>query len=748
LVPAAAGAGTLSDTYTAQSTALRDYVSSGRLAALAPYRKAEAEIPGLVARLEAQVRDHPGLGRMLETATSAHQHWLDEIAEPEIAAITTGDLAGAQAIQTAQSSAKRPVALAQRLAVADLQAGITGEMAARARNLRGLQNYLLGALLATFVLLVVVVVGGVVAVRRWLLKPFEQLRAAADAVAAGDHDVAVPAVGPAELADMGRSMETMRTRLLDALSEGEAVEQRFRGLLEASPDATVGVGIDGRIRMVNAQAERMFGYPRAELIGQLVDVLVPETTRDGHPAHRMGYFTDPRSRPMGQGQSLTARRRDGGEFPVEISLSSFGTGSDLMVSAAVRDVSERLAMQAEREQLMAEAERERYESRLAQSQRLEALGQLVGGVAHDFNNLLNVIVGYSNFVTQEVQGAADTDPRWASVLADMAQVEGAATRAGKLTHQLLAFARREVVRPEVVNINEVVIGVEQLLRRTLGEHVDLVNSLNLDLWPVMVDPGQLEQVLVNLAVNSRDAMPGGGKLSLDTDNIEVDDAYATARPGLEPGRYARLRVSDTGAGMDRQTVQRAFEPFFTTKPQGQGTGLGLATVYGIVIQAGGHVQIYSEPGLGTTVTALLPVTDETAQASQPATPTTDPVGLGETVLVVEDEESLRDMVVRILDRNGYRVMTVPTVVEALQQASLLDQRIHLLLTDLVMPTMLGSELAQRVRELRPDIRVLFMSGYAQPVLGEQIAFDENVDLLEKPFTADALLTRVRDALDR
>jgi CheY-like chemotaxis protein len=369
-------------------------------------------------------------------------------------------------------------------------------------------------------------------------------------------------------------------------------------------------------------------------------------------------------------------------------------------------------------------------------------------VAHDFNNLLNVIVGYSSFVTQEVKGAADTDPRWVSVLADMAQVEGAATRAGKLTHQLLAFARREVVRPEVVNINEVVIGVEQLLRRTLGEHVELVTSLNLDLWPVMVDPGQLEQVLVNLAVNSRDAMPGGGKLSVDTENVEVDDAYATSRPGLGGGRYARLRVSDSGAGMDRQTVQRAFEPFFTTKAQGQGTGLGLATVYGIVIQAGGHVQIYSEPGLGTTITALLPVTDELARASLPSAPTADSVGLGEIVLVVEDEESLRDMVVRILDGHGYQVMTVPTVVEALQEASALDQHIDLLLTDLVMPTMLGSELAQLVRELRPDIKVLFMSGYAQPVLGSQIAFDESLDLLEKPFTVDALLRRVRNALDR
>jgi CheY-like chemotaxis protein len=263
----------------------------------------------------------------------------------------------------------------------------------------------------------------------------------------------------------------------------------------------------------------------------------------------------------------------------------------------------------------------------------------------------------------------------------------------------------------------------------------------------LADPGQLEQVLVNLAVNARDAMAVGGKLSVDTENVEVDGAYATAQPGLEPGQYVRLRVADTGTGMDRQTLERVFEPFFTTKPQGEGTGLGLATVYGIISQAGGHTSIYSEPGLGTTVTALLPVTEQQAPARPPVALVPSQRGQGETVLVVEDEVALRDLVVRILSSSGYQVLTVSDVSEALEQANALDQRIDLLLTDLVMPTMLGNELADRARALRPDLKVLFMSGYAQPVLGAQIALAADIEVVQKPFTVDELLTQVRRALD-
>ena len=342
----------------------------------------------------------------------------------------------------------------------------------------------------------------------------------------------------------------------------------------------------------------------------------------------------------------------------------------MLVTAAIRDVSERLASEAERERLRAIAEQERVERRLAQSHRLESLGQLVGGVAHDFNNLLNVIQGYADYTAEQVQPLAAADPRLAQVLDDIEQVRVAAQQAIRLTRQLLTFARHEVTRPEVIDLNEAVEGAGQLLRRTLGEHVDLTISAEPDLWRVKADRGQLEQVLVNLAVNARDAMPGGGRLVIDTANTEVDDAYTARTPGLAPGRYARLRVSDTGTGMDRATVDRVFEPFFSTKPKGRGTGLGLATVYGVVTGAGGSIEVYSEKGLGTTVSVLLPATEEDAQPHVPlARSGDDERGHGETILLVEDEASLRDLTSRILTRSGYQVCAVGSGADAVRLAS-------------------------------------------------------------------------------
>ena len=312
--------------------------------------------------------------------------------------------------------------------------------------------------------------------------------------------------------------------------------------------------------------------------------------------------------------------------------------TDLAERAAQAIYNARLMSQV----LRADAERAAAQDRLRHAERMESLGQLVGGIAHDFNNLLNVIAGYSDLLAEEIAGLAAEDARLGSVLGDVEQVRGAAQRAVRLTRQLLIFARSDVVHPEVLSLNDTVTGLEQLLRRTLGEHITLNTAPAGGLWPVKADAGQLEQVLVNLAVNARDAMPGGGKLTIDTANITVDEAYADGRPGLEPGRYARLRVSDTGTGMPPEVLARVFEPFFTTKPKGKGTGLGLATFYGIITGAGGHAQIYSEPGLGTTITGLLPATSEDAARSA-APPAAAPRGRGETILLVEDETSLQEL---------------------------------------------------------------------------------------------------------
>jgi two-component system, cell cycle sensor histidine kinase and response regulator CckA len=393
--------------------------------------------------------------------------------------------------------------------------------------------------------------------------------------------------------------------------------QSQTALLEFAPDAIVGIGGDGLIVLANAQTEALFGYAREELLGHKVEMLVPERFNEAHRAHRARYFSDPRTRPMGAGLELFALHRDGSEFPAEISLSSIETENGTLAIAAIRDIRERVVEASEREQLRAEAERQRLQNQLHQSQRLESLGQLAGGIAHDFNNLLAVIINYAAFVANSLDDAgadAQGEERWRSMREDVEQIRLAGERAAHLTHQLLAFARREFVQPKVIDVNDVVGDIEQLLHHTLGEHVQLVSSLAPGLRSVLIDPGQLEQILVNLAVNARDAMPDGGTLRIDTANVEVDEAYMASRPELSPGSHVRLRVSDTGTGMPSEVVQRAFDPFFTTKPAGQGTGLGLATVYGIIQQAGGRAQIYSEPGVGTTFTALLPASEQASRA--------------------------------------------------------------------------------------------------------------------------------------
>jgi hypothetical protein len=380
------------------------------------------------------------------------------------------------------------------------------------------------------------------------------------------------------------------------------------------------------------------------------------------------------------------------------------------------------------------------EAQLDQARRLESLGQLAGGVAHDFNNLLAVILNYASFVVEELSDATESDwsQRCESARSDVGQIQQAAERAATLTHQLLAFARQEVIRPQVLNLNDVIAGVEDMLRRTIGEHVQLVTSLADGLWPVLADPGRLEQVLVNLAVNARDAMPGGGTVTIDTGNVTVDANSVAGGSPARQGRNVRLRVSDTGTGMPPEVAEHAFEPFFTTKSKGAGTGLGLATVFGILSQADGHIQIYSEHEKGTTISITLPVTDEA-----PA-PVTDPVPYertpaGETVLIVEDEEALREVTKRIFTRNGYRVVTAADGPGALDIARHHDGEIHLLVTDVVMPHMLGKEVADRIKAIKPEIEVLYMSGYARPVLASQGRLDPGMALVEKPFSEKDLL---------
>ena len=508
------------------------------------------------------------------------------------------------------------------------------------------------------------------------------------------------------------------------------------GLLQAAPDAIV-VMDAGRIVLINDRAEELLGWPRAELVGRQADVLLSPSQRALYD-EQVPPVGDRGAGPMGTA-SLSVSRRDGSEFPAEVTLAVVDTREGQLTVGVVRDITERERAHAEQARLRAEADRQRIEVQVHRSQRLESLGQLAGGIAHDFNNMLGVIVNYANFVIEEAESPT---PDAKAIVADARQVIRAGERGTDLTHQLLAFARREVVRPRVLDLNALISDLDGLLRRSIGEHITLIQRPGSDLPSVICDPAQIEQLLVSLAVNARDAMPAGGNLVIDTASFAVDEAH----PELEPGDYVRLRIGDSGKGMTPEVVERAFEPFFTTKASGEGTGLGLATVYGIVTQAGGSVSISSEPGLGTTVSVLLPASGSAPAApvvEQPATTT----GHGETLLVVEDEDALRDVAGRILSGAGYRVLAADGGVQALELAARHDGEIDLLVSDVVMPGMLGKELAERLTGVRPDTRVLYMSGYAQPVLASQGTLEPGVALLEKPFTAADLLSAVRKRLD-
>ena len=495
-------------------------------------------------------------------------------------------------------------------------------------------------------------------------------------------------------------------------------EELAGGLLQAAPDAIL--VLDGDlIVLANDRAGQMYGWPAHELVGQSVDILLTAESHAIRPERRRLVEQEP---PGSIGRIVTtARRRDGTEFPVESSTTLVDTAQGRLAVAVVRDITERLRTEQEKDRLRAEAHAHR-------SQRLESLGQLAGGIAHDFNNMLGVILNYAGFVIEE---AESPEPSAAMIISDAKQVIRAGKRGTELTHQLLAFARREVVRPQPADLNALIAASRELLARTLGEHIELIVRPESDLPTVVCDPGQIEQMLLNLALNARDAMPDGGTLVIDTSIF--DD-------------LVRLRVSDSGRGMSTEVAERAFDPFYTTKCSAEGSGLGLATVYGIVTQAGGEVTLTSEVGLGTTVTALLPAGAAPGAVGEPAEPATLG-GQGETLLVVEDEDALRDVAGRILTGAGYRVLSAECGPRALEVAAEHDGDIHLLVSDVVMPGMLGKELAERLVEARPGTPVLFMSGYAHPVLASQGTLDPGVALLEKPFTAGDLLTAVRRRLD-
>jgi two-component system, cell cycle sensor histidine kinase and response regulator CckA len=479
---------------------------------------------------------------------------------------------------------------------------------------------------------------------------------------------------------------------------------------------------DGHVVTWNAGAQRIKGYSEKEILGQhLRRFFPPEDVARGRPDEELRDALL-RGRLETEGWRV---RKDGTRLWANVVVTALydQAGKHAGYAKVTRDLTEQ----------------RRLEEQLRQAQKMEAIGRLAGGVAHDFNNVLSVVLSYSEMICDDV--TLDEPLR-----ADVDEIKRAALRATALTRQLLAFSRQQVLEAKVLNLKESIDGMVPMLRRLLGADIELTPLSASGLWNIMADPGQIEQIVMNLAVNARDAMPLGGKLTIETANVELDDEYASAHHDVRAGAYVMLGVSDTGTGMDAETQRRIFEPFFTTKEQGKGTGLGLATVFGIVKQSGGHIWVYSEPGMGTTFKVYFPRTSGAIAPRTSERPAPESGRATETILLVEDDEQVRTLARDILRRSGYVVLEAPGAGEALLVSEQHGAKIHLLLTDVIMPRMGGRQLAERLATRRPEMKVLFMSGYTDDAVLQHGVLDSGVAYLHKPLTPTLLTRKVREVL--
>ncbi len=509
-----------------------------------------------------------------------------------------------------------------------------------------------------------------------------------------------------------------------AAREADAVRtaRLIKRTLDAAPDGMALVTPSGVIHQANDTLHRLMHVSPGTLAGKSIDELLPATLRGRHKRHReaLALPSDATSVPMGRGP-YQVERSDGVSMQVDVRLTSFDFEGTRFVAAAVRDVTAQ----------------QKLELRLQQTQRMEAIGRLAGGISHDFNNLLTVVTCHAEFAKEEMAHGP-------AALEHINIIAQSAAKAAALTAKILQFARRQVVRPERVNVIDTLGQLEPLWRRTLGEDITLVVQHCEAPWVTLVDPAQLERVLMNLVVNARDAMPRGGRLTVETSNVELDDEYCELHPEVDPGEFVRICVSDSGVGIAEKDCAKIFEPFFTTKENG--TGLGLATAYGIVKQAGGHLWVYSEVGRGTSFKIYLPRAEDAATSSPPPPQAlTPPRGAG-VVLLVEDEELVRSAGSRALRRGGYDVIACANADAAVQAFHERGGEVDLLLTDVVMPGKDGRALADTLRAEAPRLRVLFMSGYTENAIVHHGVLGDHVIFLQKPFTPNQLLQKVRERL--
>ena len=541
-------------------------------------------------------------------------------------------------------------------------------------------------------------------------------------LAADGHQVWLHDTAHVVLDAEGRPIQ-LRGVAIDSTKEKLAQAERMLLMtaIEQSADGIVITDAHGTIQYVNPAFSRVSGFSRAEALGKNPRIL--KSGKQDEAFYRK-LWTTILGGEIWQDE-ITNRRSDGGLYTEQMTIT------------AVRDqggeITHFIAIKAE------VTERKRLEQQLRQAQKMEAVGRLAGGVAHDFNNMLTIISGYSGLLLEH-PGTVEPLREYVN------EIKNAAGRAASLTRQLLAFSRRQVLAPRVLDLNVVVANIGKMLKPLIGEDIDLLTVLGQSLWPVRADPGQLEQVLLNLAVNARDAMPNGGVLTIETANVEMDSASAQTHFPLSPGPYVLLAFSDTGIGMDAETQARVFEPFFTTKEKGKGTGLGLATVYGIVKQSGGYIWVYSEVGKGTTFKIYLPRTEDEVDESGPGRSGVDAQQGTETLLLVEDEDAVRALVRDVLREKGYTVLEASRGEEALELSEQYGGQIDLLVTDVVMPQMSGRELARRLANSRPQMKVLYISGYADVAVWYQGELDSGGAFLQKPFTPEGLARKVREVL--
>ena len=509
-------------------------------------------------------------------------------------------------------------------------------------------------------------------------------------------------------------------------------EEQFRLIVDGVRDyAIMMLDSAGRIISWNSGAERIMGYGADEIIGKHFSCFYLENDMNlGKPEQQLAVAMK-EGRYEEEGWRL---RKDGARFVANVVIAPlYDEGRELRGFVKVtRDMTARK---------QAEAEHEKLEAQFRQAQKMEAVGRLAGGVAHDFNNMLQVIISYAELALGKL---TPSDPLYAAVQ----QIMKAGRRSADLTGQLLSFARKQIIAPKILDLNESVAGMLKMLQRLIGEDIDLAFVPGHDLGKLKMDPSQVDQILANLAVNARDAISGVGKVTIETENVEFDESYCQTHLGFLPGRYVMLAVSDDGCGMDKEIQKRLFEPFFTTKPQGQGTGLGLSTVYGIVKQNNGFIYVYSEPGKGTTFEIYLPRHKSDSVAIDETPKHTVALNGTETVLLVDDEEALLGLGKMLLEERGYTALAAGSPSQAIQLAEQYAGDIHLLLTDVVMPGMNGRELLQRLSTQRPGLKCLFMSGHTANAITHRGVLDEDIHFLQKPFSVEQLAVKLREALDR